>query len=271
MKNQRNISNKTIKSLYAHSGNTCAFPGCNQTMAFHEDLIISNICHIYGLNPGSARYDDTKTADYLNTEQNLILLCPTHHDLIDKDEKSFPAETIMSMKTSWEAYVKETLETKISYNIPTIDYDIEAVYQFYINEIGIREVSKEEIQKEVMIFSKQSPDVKLVMMKILDVIADEPFHSPWSMSGYDFNMMSVINELGGDLNDKISIVKYLMDRGYTEESRYNGFTERSFYMTEDGTYTDMSKNYYFRIEHGEWSVMHKGQNIDAVYRTHHTL
>ena len=107
MKNQRNISTKTIKSLYAHSGNTCAFPGCNQMLAYREDLILSNICHIYGLNPGSARYDDTKTADYLNSEQNLLLLCHTHHDLIDKDEKNYPAETLMSMKLSWESYVKE--------------------------------------------------------------------------------------------------------------------------------------------------------------------
>ncbi len=73
--NSRNISSKTIKSLYAHSGNICAFPGCNQVLAYSEGIVLSNICHIYGLNPCSARYDETKDAELLNSEKNLVLLC----------------------------------------------------------------------------------------------------------------------------------------------------------------------------------------------------
>ena len=108
-------------------------------------------------------------------------------------------------------------------------------------------------------------------MKILDVVHDDPLQTYGNLSGYDFNMMSVINELAGELEDKLSIIKYLTDRNYIEESWYNGYTERSFYMTEDGTYTDLSKNYHYRIENGLWSVLHKGQILNAVYRTHHML
>lgn len=272
MKNARNISSKTIKSLYAHSGNTCAFPGCNQVLAYNEELILSNICHIYGLNPGSARYDETKGDEgYLNSEENLILLCPTHHALIDKDEANFPVETLKAIKSTWELFIKESLSSKISYNTSSINYDIEAIFDYYVNEIGNREITKDEIKKEVEIFSKQSLNVKTVMMKILDVVHDDPQQTYGNLSGYDFNMMSVINELAGGMEDKLSIIKYLMDRNYIEESRYNGYTERSFYMTEDGTYIDLSKNYHYRIENGLWSVLHKGQILDAVYRTNHML
>ena len=73
----------TIKNLYDYSGNCCAFPGCGQKLVYREYANISEICYIYGLNPNGARCVKGFDEDYLNSEQNLILLCPTHHTMID--------------------------------------------------------------------------------------------------------------------------------------------------------------------------------------------
>ena len=81
---QHSYLSGTIKSLYAHLGDRCAFPGCNQELVCGEGVNISEICHIYGLNPNSARYVEGLDVNYLNSEKNLILLCPTHHTMIDQ-------------------------------------------------------------------------------------------------------------------------------------------------------------------------------------------
>ena len=45
----RRISEKTLKSLYAHSGNKCAFRGCGKTLLENEDKNYSNILYdLYG-------------------------------------------------------------------------------------------------------------------------------------------------------------------------------------------------------------------------------
>ena len=267
----RSIAPKTIKSLFAHSGNMCAFPGCNQVLAYNEDLNVSNICHIYGLKPNSARYDKEKDVDFLNSESNLILLCPTHHTLVDKDQKHFTVETLLAMKASWESYVEDKLNSCIAYNVPDVVYDLNAILQYCIDEIGLYEVTLEEVEKEIRIFSKQSHDVKIVMMKILDVVAESDHHSSWSSEGYDFNMMSVVNELSASFEQVASIAKYLMDRQYIAEFKYTGHNIQSFVENVDGSYSDLSNNYGFRMEFGEWSVIRKGRIIDAAYRTHGSL
>jgi len=47
---------------------------------------IGEMAHIRGENPGSNRHDENQTAEQRNDYENLILLCPNHHTLIDKRE-----------------------------------------------------------------------------------------------------------------------------------------------------------------------------------------
>ena len=271
MKKQRTIKINTLKSVFAHSGNMCAFPGCNQLLMFSEDFNISNVCHISGLNVGSARYNSSLSDDFLNSEKNLILLCPTHHSIVDKDEKRFTVDVLVNMKKSWEEYVQKTISIGISYRFSDVKFDTDKAFDYYYNEIGIREITKQEVEKEISIFSRQSHDVKIVMMKILDLIHEEPDRSPWNIDGYMFNMMSVFNELNGDSSTVISVIKYLMRRDYIEERKYSEYNDNSLCIADDGTIIDISKNYRLRIEDGEWRVLHRGQIIDAVYRSHRFL
>jgi hypothetical protein len=48
-------------------------------------MIIGEICHIEGEGGKSARYNPNMTQEERKSFNNLILLCPTHHTLIDKN------------------------------------------------------------------------------------------------------------------------------------------------------------------------------------------
>ncbi len=70
-------------------------------------------CHIVGEHLGSARYASILTEQERNRYANLILLCGTHHDEIDKlNPQDFPVEKLHDIKTSHELWVEEQLSAK---------------------------------------------------------------------------------------------------------------------------------------------------------------
>jgi hypothetical protein len=95
-------SQSTIKRLFALSGNRCAFPKCEATMAL-EDTLVGEVCHIKGLKRGAARHDPDQTAAQRNDYANLILLCAPHHKVVDDDEEAYTVERLQKMKADHEA------------------------------------------------------------------------------------------------------------------------------------------------------------------------
>jgi hypothetical protein len=87
-----------IKILFARSGNRCAFPKCTAPMAFSETLT-GEVCHIKGTRPGSARHDPNQTDVERHDYKNLVLMCPTHHTVIDDDEDAYSVEYLLKLKT----------------------------------------------------------------------------------------------------------------------------------------------------------------------------
>ena len=104
------ISIKVIKELYAKSGNQCEFPNCTVKL-FGGDGNANEICHIEGVNPGSARYNPDLSEDEVNSISNLILLCPTHHTLVDKDSQ-YTVEQLKKIKAEHETKVAERMNDK---------------------------------------------------------------------------------------------------------------------------------------------------------------
>ena len=102
-----------IKQLFGESGNQCAFHGCTTPVidpASH--FVICEICHIHARNRGGPRFDPTLSADEVNGYDNLIILCPTHHRIIDEDVDSYPPDILRSMKESHARAVSH--EDKVS-------------------------------------------------------------------------------------------------------------------------------------------------------------
>lgn len=92
----------TLKRLFVQTGNRCAFPQCTAPLTVGETLV-AEVCHIRGDKPGSARHDPTQTNEERQQYENLIVLCPTHHTVVDNDVESYTVERLLKMKADHEA------------------------------------------------------------------------------------------------------------------------------------------------------------------------
>jgi hypothetical protein len=99
-------SDPVVKTLFAHSRNVCAFRDPERLDACEEALtdpswprVKARICHIRGRRLKSARYDPKMTDEERRSFDNLILLCPTHHTVVDDLEPDrFTVEVLLAMK-----------------------------------------------------------------------------------------------------------------------------------------------------------------------------
>jgi hypothetical protein len=96
-------SRSTIKRLFALSGNRCAFPKCPAPLA-QDNTLVGEVCHIKGKQPDAARYDPQQTPAERNAFENLILMCPTHHTVIDCDDEAYTVERVRKLKADYEAH-----------------------------------------------------------------------------------------------------------------------------------------------------------------------
>lgn len=104
MANSRYLSQSALKKLFALSRNICAFPECELELSRPEwPKVRARVCHICGLNEGAARFDKTVAVRDRNAYENLLLLCPNHHDLIDELEPGrFSVDDLLDMKHAHE-------------------------------------------------------------------------------------------------------------------------------------------------------------------------
>lgn len=93
------ITQSTLKQLWGASKNECAYPDCDIPIADPDaDGVIGEICHIRAQNKGGPRYDSSLNEEEIDSVSNLILLCPTHHTVVDKNPEKYPIEELESWK-----------------------------------------------------------------------------------------------------------------------------------------------------------------------------
>lgn len=110
------FTEKTIKLLWAAAGGRCSFSGCWERLCIHDaeessPYTLGEMAHIKGKKLGSARHDASQTNKERDDYLNLILLCPTHHTLIDRKENisQFPVDFLLDVKSKHESRVLELL------------------------------------------------------------------------------------------------------------------------------------------------------------------
>ncbi|HEX2963530.1 MAG TPA: hypothetical protein VHO43_17170 [Ignavibacteriales bacterium] len=98
---------KTIKMLFAKSGNQCAFPDCKNPIIEDIGIVTGQICHIKARNPNGPRYDPNLSEKQKYAYENLILLCSRHHQIIDKNSLAYDVKALIEMKNEHEECIGE--------------------------------------------------------------------------------------------------------------------------------------------------------------------
>ena len=135
------VSAKTKNLLLVKSGGRCEYKGCNK--ALYQDLVTkknfnqSYIAHIVADKPGGPRGDKVRSPLLADDVNNLMLLCDTHHRLIDKiEEKQHSESILLEMKKNHEKRIERltaispsmdsyivTYRANVGLHSPNITYD----------------------------------------------------------------------------------------------------------------------------------------------------
>jgi len=97
----RSYSQLTLKRLFSMSGQYCAFPTCNVAIfasVGDEPVLIGEIAHIESSSDTGPRANTALPDRQRDSYTNLVVLCPTHHTLVDKAESNFSVDELQLWK-----------------------------------------------------------------------------------------------------------------------------------------------------------------------------
>lgn len=138
------------KLLWGRSRNECAYPGCSQQLTVdtkdpesdvlrNAGVILGEEAHIRSPRPDGPRHDPTFDDAKLDFYENLILLCPTHHTLVDKNGgAAFPVNELVSMKSNHEEFVHEG-ESAEAERVRIATERVAAAVQVWADIMGLEE------------------------------------------------------------------------------------------------------------------------------------
>jgi hypothetical protein len=126
------ISAITRKLLWGRAGARCSFPGCQMKLIEYDETklqgsVIGEEAHIIAKNKNGPRGKINIEETRIDLYENLILLCPNHHTIIDTQGDKYSEEIIYSMKRKHEVWVDNNLKRQNSleehHYIPDINYE----------------------------------------------------------------------------------------------------------------------------------------------------
>jgi hypothetical protein len=102
---------RDVKILWGRAANRCSFPECRIELSPEGgDYTIGEIAHIVAESSDGPRGEDVLPLDKRDEYQNLILLCPTHHTIIDNNPTEWTVERLKQIKQEHEKWVSIQLE-----------------------------------------------------------------------------------------------------------------------------------------------------------------
>lgn len=106
------VSDKDIKKLWGLSAGKCNYPGCPNdcilVLDSEDTALVGEMAHVIAESPEGPR-GDGKGGD--NSYENLILLCPYHHRLVDKAPEHFSRSLILDWKKNHESRIGKALSS----------------------------------------------------------------------------------------------------------------------------------------------------------------
>lgn len=108
-------SELTLRQLCARSAGRCQFRGCNKVLfrdwVSLKDFNNTNVAHIVASRPTGPRGDKKRSYILSDKLENLMLMCPDHHHLIDHEGvDQYSEDVLLEMKAEQERNVEQVCE-----------------------------------------------------------------------------------------------------------------------------------------------------------------
>jgi len=101
---------RDVKILWGRAGNRCAFPNCRiELTPDGKTDTLGVMAHIVAKSPQGPRGNSDMSIDERDDYSNLILLCPTHHKIIDASPEEWTVEKLLQLKREHEQWVSSQL------------------------------------------------------------------------------------------------------------------------------------------------------------------
>lgn len=185
MSNKGSIPQKDRKILWSRSGGKCAISkmALVREKTDGNQFILGVEAHIEGEKPGSARYNPNMTKKERNCYENLILVSPDCHTIIDNDEEEWTVDKLKRTKREHEEWV----ENSLLHAIPNTTFaELEVImkylatapipenYEVYLDLTPIKKKIKrnelsESVEKLITIGLLQVEQVKDYLNKNIDL------------------------------------------------------------------------------------------------------
>jgi len=99
-----NIDSKTVAHLWGITAGRCEM--CNQLLSIDPTFGVegnySENAHIHAVGQKGPRHKDEMTQEEIDNHENLMLLCPQHHKMIDSDPLLFGSDYLKNVKEEHE-------------------------------------------------------------------------------------------------------------------------------------------------------------------------
>lgn len=114
----RNISQQVVVRLVGAAGGFCERPGCPTGSLWHElssgDAVkLAQVAHIVAASDDGPRGDADADTPMLVAFDNLILLCPNCHTIVDRAPDEFTVAVLLGWKAEHEGRLRQLLSVRI--------------------------------------------------------------------------------------------------------------------------------------------------------------
>ena len=254
---KRNIKENTRRLLYANSGNVCAMYGCTNPLIHANTSNISEICHIEAVNEDGARYNDKLSEEYVNSYDNLVLLCPTCHSIVDSklNESFYTVSYLSEMKKFHEQQVQEVLMSKAAIEPPISikGYDVSEIVDYY-NSLYKNEIDAAFVRKVLKNFLSMNIAIRSIVYGIAVQCSEDETES--------VNVHKLYESVNLDIYRYAEILMLLENEKFVEEVNYNNPLDG--YEDENGDYHLVQNDYLFKATKGTWVLRKRGKLFVAI-------
>lgn len=255
---KRSVKEGVQKMLYANSGNVCAI--CGEKLVSDNTVNIAEICHIEAVNENGARYNSNLTNEYVNSYENLILLCPRCHKIIDDkaNAERYTVKHLKRMKKIHEDKVRTALEKEsvIDTQIRLEGYDVSSIVDEYNRFMDYsKEKDENFIYKALKDILSMKIEERLVAYNIAELCSSKEDELEKLNGMVDVNLIYHLN-----VNTEwYGYVKTLYILEMKKIIEVCGIGPDDGYEDEYGDWHMGEDNYSYKVAKGEWYLENRGK------------